>query len=76
MLEEVTTWDNTKEIFIGLLEARKDSKEVDFPLVCMDYCIEQRFRVHTLTPKNLFQLHVSNHYASLTGEEGEISNLC
>jgi hypothetical protein len=51
-------------------------KESDCPLAFWDYCVKRRARINNLTAKDLFTLHGSNPYTSLTGEEGDISNLC
>ena len=51
-------------------------KESDCPLAFWDYCVERRARINNLTAKDLFKLHGSNAYTALTGEEGDISNLC
>ena len=78
VLEEGTPWANKAELYIGLIKeaVRKDMKEADCPLVFWDYCVERRVRIHNLTSRKLFQLHGTNPYTALTGEEGDISNLC
>ena len=38
--------------------------------------MERRARINNLTAKDLFSLHGSNTYTSLTSEEGDISALC
>jgi len=78
ILEEGTPWANKAELYIGLIKeaVRKDMKDSNCPLVLWDYCVERRARINNLTAKDLFQLHGSNAYTSLTGEEGDISNLC
>ena len=38
--------------------------------------MERRARINNLTANNLFQLHGTNAHTALTGEEGDISNLC
>jgi hypothetical protein len=77
-LEEGTPWANKAELYIGLIKeaVRKDMKESDCPLAFWDYCVERRARINNLTAKDLFKLHGSNAYTALTGEEGDISNLC
>ena len=50
-------------------------KESNCPLVLWDYCVERRAWINNLTANNLFQLHGTNAYTDLTGEEGDISNL-
>ena len=77
-LEEGTPWANRAELYIGLIKeaVRKDMKESNSPLRLWDYCVERRAAINNLTAKNLFQLHSSNAHTSLTGTEGDISNLC
>ena len=55
---------------------RKDLKESNCPLAFWDYCIERKSRINNLTAKTMFSLHGSNAHTSLTGDEGDISNLC
>ena len=78
VLEENTPWANKAELYIGIIKeaTRKDIKESDCPLAFWDYCMEQRAHINNLTAKNLFALHGSNAFTSLTGEEGDISSLC
>jgi Reverse transcriptase (RNA-dependent DNA polymerase) len=78
ILEEGTPWANRSELYIGLLKeaVRKDMKESNCPLVLWDYCVERRARINNMTAKNLFQLQGSNAHFTITGEEGDISNLC
>jgi hypothetical protein len=38
--------------------------------------VERRARINNLTSKDLFTLHGSNPHTVLTGEEGDISNMC
>ena len=77
-LEESTPWSNAAELYIGLMKesTRKDMKASDCPLVFWDYCMERRARVNNLTAKNLFQLEGQTPHFTVTGEEGDISNLC
>jgi hypothetical protein len=80
LLEEGTPWANKAELCIGLIKeaVRKDMKESDCPLPLWDYeyCVERRASINNLTAKDLFSLHGSNAHAALTGEDGDISNLC
>ena len=78
VLEEGTPWSNKAELYIGLIKeaVRKDMKESNSPLAFWDYCVERRARINNLTAKNIFQLHVPNPHTFLTGDEGDISNLC
>ena len=77
VLEEGTAWSNRSELFINIMkeEVCRVMKKDDSPLVLCDYCMERRARVRTLTARNIFHLHSSNPRASLTNEEGFISNL-
>jgi len=78
VLEENTPWANKAELYIGLVKeaVRKDMKESDSPLAFWDYCVERRARIHNLTARKLFSLHGTTPYTALTGEEGDISNIC
>ena len=51
-------------------------KDTDSPLKFWDYCAERRVKINNLTAKNLFQLHGSNANQKITGDPGDISNLC
>ena len=77
-LEEGTPWANKAELYIGLIKAAvsKDMKESNCPLVLWDYCVERRARINNLTAKDSFKLHGTTSQTALTGEEGDISNLC
>ena len=55
---------------------RKDMKDSDCPLDFWDYCVERRAKINNLTANTTFSLHGANTYTSLTGTEGDISNLC
>ena len=78
VLERDTQWSNHAELYIGLVKeaVRKDMKESNCPLVFWDYCAERRVRVHNLTARNLFQLDGQTPHFTVTGCEGDISNLC
>jgi hypothetical protein len=78
VLEEGTPWANKAELYIGLIKeaVRKDMKESDCPLAFWDYCVERRARINNLTAKDIFKLHGTTAHTALTGEEGDISNLC
>ena len=73
-----TQWANLAEKYIGLLKeaVRKDMKDTDSPLQFWDYCAERRVKINNLTAKNLFQLHGSNPNQTITGNAGDILNLC
>ena len=77
-LEVGTPWANRAELYIGLIKeaVRKDLKSSNCPIAFWDYCMERRARINNLTARNLFQLHGTNAYTALTGDEGDISNLC
>ena len=78
ILEEGTPWANKAELYIGLIKeaVRKDMKESCCPLPFWDYCVKRRARINNLAAKDLFQLHGQNAHFTVTGEEGDISNLC
>eukprot|EP00980_Cylindrotheca_fusiformis_P019051 scaffold6423_cov89-Cylindrotheca_fusiformis.AAC.1 len=78
ILEEGTPWANRAELYIGLLKeaVRKDMKSSNCPLAFWDYCVERRARVHNLTSKDTFKLRGTTPYTTVTGEQGDISNLC
>jgi hypothetical protein len=78
VLEEGTPWANKAELYIGLIKeaVRKDMKDSDCPLAFWDYCVERRARINNLTAKDIFTLHGTNAHTALTGEDGDISNLC
>ena len=76
--EEGTPFANKAELCIGLLKGavRKYMKESCSPLPLGDYCLERKARNDNLTAKDLFQLHGQNAHFTVTGDEGDISNLC
>ena len=78
VLEEHTPWSNTAELYYVIIKKSvcKDMKQSNFTLVFWDYCMERRAHINNLTVKDLFSLHGSNVYTSLTGYEGDISALC
>ena len=78
VLEEGTPWANKAELYIGLIKeaVRKDMKEANSPICLWDYCLERRVHINNLTAKDLFSLHGQNAHFTVTGEEGDISNLC
>jgi hypothetical protein len=55
---------------------QRDLKDSNCPLTFWDYCVERRAQINNLTAKDTFKLHGTNVHASITGEEGDISNLC
>ena len=78
VLEENTPWANRAELYIGLIKeaVRRDMHKSACPLVLWDYCVERRARINNLTAKDLFQLDGQTPHFSVTGEVGDISNLC
>jgi len=78
VLEENTPWSNKAELYIGLLKeaVRKDMKEANSPMPLWDYCLERRARINNMTAKDRFNLHGQNPYTHVTGDTGDISNLC
>ena len=46
------------------------------PLAFWDYCVERHARINNLTARDTVKLRGSNPHTTLTGEEGNISNLC
>jgi hypothetical protein len=78
VLEEGTPWANKAKLYIGLSRRLygKILKESDCPLAFWDYCVERRALINNLTTKSLFTLHGSTPHTALTGEDGDISNLC
>ena len=77
-IERKTQWANLAELYIGLIKEsiRKELKDKESPLVFWDYCAERRSLINNLTAKNLFQLDGTNPNFKITGDEGDISNLC
>ena len=77
-LERRTQWSNLAEVYIGLLKeaVRKYMKDSDNPLKFWDYCTERRVLINNLTAKGLHKLQGSNANQLITGDAGDISNLC
>ena len=78
VLEEGTPWSNRAELYIGIIKeaVRRDMFESNCPLPFWDYCVERRAAIHNLTANGNFNLQGRNPFFSVTGEEGDISNLC
>ena len=76
--EEGTPRSNKAELYIGLIKEAvcKDMRVSNCPLVFWDYCVERRLRINNLTARDTVKLRGSNPHTFLTGEEGDISNLC
>ena len=76
--EEGTPWSNKAKLYIGLIKeaVRKDMWISNGPLAFWDYCVERRVRINNLAARDTVKLRGSNPHTSLTGEEGNISNLC
>src|SRR5210317_1924766 len=78
VLEEGTPWSNRAELYIGLMKAavRKDMRSSNCPFVFWDYCMQRRARINNLTAKDNFALHNLVPETTVTGAQGDISNLC
>ena len=76
--DEGTLWSNKAELYIGLIKEaiRKDMQISNCPLAFWDYCVERHAHINNLTARDTVKLHGSNLHTSLTGEEGDILNLC
>ncbi|CAJ1930019.1 unnamed protein product [Cylindrotheca closterium] len=55
---------------------RRDMRDSNCPFVFWDYCVERRACVNNLTAKDSFQLHGQTPQTEVTGDPGDISNLC
>ena len=77
VLEEGTLWANKAERYIGLLKesVRKDMRESNSPLF-WDYCLECRVQICNMTVRDYPTICGTNPHTLVTGEEGDISNLC
>ncbi|GAX21971.1 hypothetical protein FisN_16Hh038 [Fistulifera solaris] len=51
-------------------------KEANSPMPLWDYCLERRARINNMTARDRFNLHGQNPYTLVTGDTGDISNLC
>ena len=51
-------------------------KSSDCPMRLWDYCVERRARVNNMTSRDSFKLQGSNPHTTVTGDQGDISNLC
>jgi hypothetical protein len=79
VLEEGKLWANKAELYSALIKeaVRKDMKESNCPLVLWDYCVKQQAHISNDTPTmGICKLHSLNAHTALTGDEGNISNLC
>ena len=78
VFEEGTPWANKAERYIGLLKEseRKDMRESNSPLPFWDYCLERRVRIYNVTARDYPMIRGTNPHTLVTGEEGDISNLC
>ena len=78
VLEEGTPWANKAERYIGLLKesVRKDTRELNSPLPFWDYCLEQRVHIYNMTARDYPTVWGTKPHTLVTGEEGDISNLC
>ena len=79
-LEDGTLWANRAKLYIRIImdeSVHMDMKELSCPLPLLDYSVKRRARTNNLTAKQYpFNLHRSNAYTILTGEEADISTLC
>ena len=50
-------------------------KDSGAPIVFWDYCLERRVQINNLTTKKNFKLHGTTPFTTLTGKQGDISNL-
>ena len=77
-IEPHTQWSNRAELYVGLFKngVRNTMKETNCPMVLWDYCAEHKAKVNNVTAKDLFQLNGQTPHYTVTGEEGDISNLC
>ena len=55
---------------------RKDTREVNSPLVFWGYYADQRSSITNMAAKNLFQLQGHNDLMAIFGDQGDISNIC
>ena len=78
VLEEGTLWTNKAEQYIGLLKelVRKDMRESNLPLPFWHYCLERRVQIYNMAARDYPTICGMNPYTLVTGEEGDISNLC
>ena len=69
---------NFAELYIDLMKelVQKEMKDLDSPFRFLDYCAECRALKNNLTAKNPLQLEGANANFKITGDEGDISNLC
>ena len=77
VLEKGTPWANKAERYIGLLKesVRKDMRESNSPLPFWDCCLEWRVQIYNMTVRD-YPTIGTNLHTLVTGEEGDISNLC
>ena len=76
--EEGTPLSNKAELYIGLIKEAVfiDMRVSNCPLAFWDYCVERHAHINSLTARDTVKLRGSNPHTSLTGEKGDISNLC
>lgn len=75
--EEKTPFANKAELYICIIKEaiQKDTKESNCSLAFWDYCMERQSCIKNLTAKDLFSLHGSNTYTSLTCDQLPVSIL-
>ena len=78
VLEEGTLCANKDERYIGLLKesVRKVMRESNLPIPFWDYYLERRVQIYNMTASDYPTICGMNPYTLVTGEEGDISNLC
>ena len=69
---------NLAELHIGLLKEAVciDTKDSNSLFRFWDYCEERCVLIDNLTSKNLFKLNGEDSNLKITGDAGDISNLC
>ena len=77
-LEEGMHLANLAEFYAGLIKSfvGKNMKWSDYPLRLWDYCVERNARINNVPSRNNFKLQGSHPHASVTGEQGDMSNTC
>ena len=77
ILEEKTQWDNRADIYVGMFKEsiRKDTQSTNCPMRLWDYCADRRYKIHNVTPCNLFQLNGNTLTVVTHGAKGDIFNI-
>ena len=76
MIEEGVHWDNLVELCMGLLKSSigKYTKSSDCPMHLWYYCLETCARISNMDSRNDFKIQGSRTRASVTGEQGHMSD--